>query len=110
MTTSNVPEAALTPEQWRLVETLAQSVTPSQARWLGGYFTGLETGLRSSPSQTVPPMQSAGRKPTILHGPETGNAPQLDRALEATAAAKGLAGPSSDMDDSKVRPTVQEED
>src|SRR3546814_6102647 len=32
MTTSNVPEAALTPEQWRLVETLAQSVTPSQAR------------------------------------------------------------------------------
>src|SRR3546814_454682 len=110
MTTSNVPEAALTPEQWRLVETLAQSVTPSQARWLGGYFTGLETGLRSSPSQTVPPMQSAGRKLTILHGTETGNAAELARALEATAAAKGLVSTSSDMADYKVRQLVQEED
>src|SRR3546814_11097194 len=93
MTTSNVPEAALTPEQWRLVETLAQSVTPSQARWLGGYFTGLETGLRTSPSQTVSPMQSEGRKLTLLHGPETGNAAELAPALEAPGARKGHTSP-----------------
>src|SRR3546814_12031986 len=90
MTTSNVPEAALTPEQWRLVETLAQSVTPSQARWLGGYFTGLETGLRSSPSQTVPPMQSAGRTLTILHGTEKiGRAPCRDRECRSVYISVG---------------------
>src|SRR3546814_6513101 len=110
MSTSNVPESARTPEQCLLVETLAQSVTPSQARWLVGYFTGLETDLRSSPSQTVPPMKSAGRKLTILHGTETGNAAELARALEATAAAKGLVSTSSDMADYKVRQLVQEED
>src|SRR3546814_20394473 len=55
-------------------------------------------------------MQSAGRKLTILHGTETGNAAELARALEATAAAKGLVSTSSDMADYKVRQLVQEED
>src|SRR3546814_9816647 len=55
-------------------------------------------------------MQIAGRKVTILHGTETGNAAELARALEATAAAKGLVSTSSDMADYKVRQLVQEED
>src|SRR3546814_18561162 len=55
-------------------------------------------------------MQSAGLKLTILHGTETGNAAELARALEATAAAKGLVSTSSDMADYKVRQLVQEED
>src|SRR3546814_14100252 len=71
MTTSNVPEAALTPEQWRLVETLAQSVTPSQARWLGGYLTWLGTGLRTSPAKARTPTPSAGPKHHTTNGTKT---------------------------------------
>ena len=110
MTTREVPGAALTSEQWRLVEALAQSLDPAQARWLGGYFTGLDAGLRSPPSQTVSAISSAGRKLTILYGTETGNAAELARALEAATKGKGLACTVSDMADYKVRQLAQEED
>ncbi len=110
MTTRDVPGAALTPEQWRLVEALTQSLGSTQARWLGGYFTGLEAGLRSPPSQAVPAIESAGRKLTILYGTETGNAADLARSLEAAAKGKGLTCALSDMADYKVRQLGQEED
>ncbi|MEZ5656280.1 MAG: assimilatory sulfite reductase (NADPH) flavoprotein subunit [Sphingobium sp.] len=110
MTARDVLGAALTPEQWRLVEALVQSLSPAQARWLGGYFTGLEAGLRSPPSQAVSPIESAGRKLTILYGTETGNAAELARALETAAKGKGLSCSLSDMADYKVRQLGQEED
>lgn len=110
MTARDVSGGALTPEQWRLVEELVQSLDPAQACWLGGYFTGLEAGLRSPPSQAVSPMQSVGRKLTILYGTETGNAAELARALETAAKGKGLSCSLSDMADYKVRQLAQEED
>lgn len=110
MTARDVSGVALTPEQWRLVEELVQSLDPAQACWLGGYFTGLEAGLRSPPSQAVSPMQSVGRKLTILYGTETGNAAELARALETAAKGKGLSCSLSDMADYKVRQFAQEED
>lgn len=110
MTASDMSGAALTPEQWRMVEALAQSLDSAQARWLGGYFTGLEAGLRSPPSQAVSPIQSAGRKLTILYGTETGNAAELARALEKSAKAKGLVCNLHDMADYKVRQLAQEKD
>lgn len=110
MTTRDVPGAALTPEQWQLVEALTQLLDPAQARWLGGYFTGLEAGLRSPPSQAVSSTQSAGRKLAILYGTETGNAAELARSLETAAKGKGLICSLSDMADYKVRQLAQEED
>lgn len=110
MTARDVSGPSLTPEQWRLVEALVQSLAPAQARWLGGYFTGLETGLRLPPSQVVSSMQSASRKLTILYGTETGNSAELARSLEAAAKAKGLDCSLSDMTDYKVRQLAGEED
>jgi|TARA_R100000501_G_C2630870_1_gene126520 sulfite reductase (NADPH) flavoprotein alpha-component len=110
MATSDVPGVALPPEQWRLVEQLSQSLNPAQARWLGGYFTGLEAGLRSSVGQSAPLIQSASRKLIILYGTETGNAAGVARDLETAAKAKGLVCSLSDMADFKVRQLAQEED
>ncbi|MHB9879029.1 assimilatory sulfite reductase (NADPH) flavoprotein subunit [Pacificimonas sp. ICDLI1SI03] len=110
MATSDVPGVALPPEQWRLVEQLSQSLNPAQARWLGGYFTGLEAGLRSSVGQSAPLIQSASRKLIILYGTETGNAAEVARDLETAAKAKGLVCSLSDMADFKVRQLAQEED
>ncbi|HWL46986.1 MAG TPA: hypothetical protein VNQ31_04645, partial [Sphingomonadaceae bacterium] len=45
MTASQFPGAALTAEQWRLVETLGTSLTSDQARWISGYFAGLDAAL-----------------------------------------------------------------
>ncbi len=38
-------EGALTLDQWQLVEGLANTLTPEQARWISGYFAGLDAGL-----------------------------------------------------------------
>jgi sulfite reductase (NADPH) flavoprotein alpha-component len=115
MTVSELPGNALTLEQWRLVDELTRSLGPAEARWLGGYFTGLEAGLRSPPSQAgfpVPatPAPRATRKLTILYGTETGNAAEIVRGLETAAKANGLACELADMASYKVRQLAQEQD
>jgi sulfite reductase (NADPH) flavoprotein alpha-component len=97
----------LTPEQWRQVEDLSQSLDPSQARWLSGFFAGFGAGLRSTSSPQPAPFV---RGPLILYGTETGNAPEIARALEAAAREAGLAPSVADMADYKVRQLGQERD
>ena len=38
-------EGILTLEQWQHAERLAASLSPEQARWISGYFAGLDAGL-----------------------------------------------------------------
>ena len=40
-----VPEGALTLEQWQLLQQLSRTLNPLQARWISGYFAGLDAGL-----------------------------------------------------------------
>lgn len=115
MTASKLPGSALTLEQWPLVEELTRSLTANQARWLGGYFTGLDAGLRLLPSQGIAaeqptPSQVASRTLTILYGTETGNAAEVARDVEKVAATKGLSCTVVDMADYKVRQIAQEQD
>ena len=97
-------------EQWRLVEELTRSLAPMQVRWLSGYFTGLDAGLRLPLPQPVSSIATAARGLTILYGTETGNAAELARSLEAAAKARGLAPVLADMADYKVRQLGQEQD
>ena len=97
-------------EQWRLVEELTRSLAPMQVRWLSGYFTGLDAGLRLPLPQPVSSVATAARGLTILYGTETGNAAELARSLEAAAKARGLAPVLADMADYKVRQLGQEQD
>lgn len=104
-------EGALSLEQWQLVENLAQSLTPSQARWISGYFAGLDAGLlRSGGGEIEPIVVPQGRTLTILYGTETGNSRDLAKALAASATERGLAPKLLDLSAYKVRQLKDEQD
>ena len=104
-------EGALSLEQWQHVEALSRSLTPAQARWISGYFAGLDAGLLRGGQGDGPAAPAPqGRTLTILYGTETGNARDLGKALAAAAAARGLSPQLSDMADYKVRSLKDEQD
>jgi sulfite reductase (NADPH) flavoprotein alpha-component len=106
-----VHEGALSLEQWQLLERLAKTLKPEQARWVSGYFAGLDAGLLRGGGgefDTVQPPQ--GRTLTILYGTETGNSRDLAKALAAAATERGLSPKLSDLSDYKVRQLKDEQD
>jgi sulfite reductase (NADPH) flavoprotein alpha-component len=104
-------EGALSLEQWQLLEQLAQTLTSEQARWISGYFAGLDAGLlRGSGAEIAPVQAPQGRTLTILYGTETGNARELAKALGAAASERGLLSKTADMADYKVRALKDEQD
>jgi sulfite reductase (NADPH) flavoprotein alpha-component len=104
-------EGALSVEQWSHVEALARSLTAPQARWISGYFAGLDAGLARGGAVEAPAAPAPqGRTLTILYGTETGNSRDLGKALAAAAAERGLSPQVSDMSDYKVRQLKDAED
>jgi sulfite reductase (NADPH) flavoprotein alpha-component len=105
-------EDAFSVEQWGHVEALTGTLSPQQARWISGYFAGLDAGLMRAGGAPVavasaPPQ---GRTLTILYGTETGNARDLAKALGAAAEGRGLSPRVSDLADYKVRQLKDEQD
>jgi sulfite reductase (NADPH) flavoprotein alpha-component len=106
-----IHEGALSLEQWQLVEGLARTLSAEQARWVSGYFAGLDAGLfRAGGSELAPIAAPQGRTLTILYGTETGNCRDLAKLLAKAAAERGLAPRLSDLSDYKVRQLKDEED
>jgi len=106
-------EGALSVDQWQHVEALARSLTPAQARWISGYFAGLDAGLMRAgggAGEALAAPAPQGRTLTILYGTETGNARDLGKALAAAASAKGLSPQVFDMADYKTRNLKDEQD
>jgi sulfite reductase (NADPH) flavoprotein alpha-component len=104
-------EGALGLEQWRLVEALAKTLTGEQARWISGYFAGLDAGLlRGSGASLDPRAEPEGRSVTILYGSETGNGRALAKQLGTMAGERGLGAKLADMADYKVRQIGREQD
>ena len=104
-------EGTLTLEQWQLVESLAKTLTPEQARWISGYFAGFDAGLLGgSAGGAASVVAPQGRTLTILYGTETGNSRDLAKALAASATERGLAARLADMGDYKVRSLKDEQD
>ncbi|MCA1652616.1 MAG: assimilatory sulfite reductase (NADPH) flavoprotein subunit [Sphingomonadales bacterium] len=95
-----------------IVETLSGSVTPEQARWLSGYFAGLEAGIARQGGAAAPPLgtTSPTRTLTVLHGGETGNSAGLARAFVASASARGLHATVADLASYKPRQLKAEQD
>lgn len=106
-----VHEGALSLEQWDKVEALARSVTAEQARWISGYFAGLDGGLlRAGGGELQAVAAPQGRTLTILYGTETGNARDLAKTLGVAASERGLSPKVADMADYKVRGLKDEQD
>ncbi|HEX8668588.1 MAG TPA: assimilatory sulfite reductase (NADPH) flavoprotein subunit [Allosphingosinicella sp.] len=104
-------EGALTLEQWQHVEALARSLSPVQARWISGYFAGLDAGLlRGGDAQPPAAPAPQGRTLTILYGTETGNSRDLGKSLATAASERGLSPQLFDMADYKVRNLKDEQD
>lgn len=107
------PQGALTLEQWQQVHALASTLTAEQARWISGYFAGLDAGLLrgGAPAGAIAaPAQAQGRTLTILYGTETGNSTALAKDLAAAAQAKGLSPELFDMSNYKPRRLKDEQD
>jgi sulfite reductase (NADPH) flavoprotein alpha-component len=111
------PQGSLGIEQWQQVQALTRSLAPEQARWLSGYFAGLDAGLQRGAQQGFPitPIVEAApavasRTLTILYGTETGNAAELAKALAASAKESGLATEAVDMASYKPRKLGEEQD
>ena len=106
-----VNEGMLSLEQWEVLEGFAKTLTPEQARWISGYFAGLDAGLLRSGGNDIAPLQAPqGRTLTILYGTETGNSRDLAKALAANAAQRGLSPKVSDLAEYKVRQLKDEQD
>jgi len=104
-------EGTLTPEQWAHVEALGLTVSAEQARWISGYFAGLDAGLaRLGGSGAAPAAAPQGRTLTILYGTETGNGRALAKDFAEAAAKRGLTPKVADMADYKVRSLKDEQD
>lgn len=104
-------EGILTLEQWQHVEGLATSLSPEQARWISGYFAGLDAGLLRSGGVGIAPVAAPrARTLTILYGTETGNCRELARGLAASVRERGLATTVADMSDYKLRQLKDEQD
>jgi sulfite reductase (NADPH) flavoprotein alpha-component len=105
-------EGALTLEQWQLIEQLSRTLSPAQARWISGYFAGLDAGLARAGVIETPVLEAPAqsRTLTILYGTETGNSRDLGKALAAAASAKGLSPQVYDMSDYKTRALKDEQD
>jgi sulfite reductase (NADPH) flavoprotein alpha-component len=106
-----VYEGALSLEQWQLLERLAKTLKPEQARWVSGYFAGLDAGLLRGGGGEFDTVQAPqGRTLTILYGTETGNSRDLAKGLAAAATERGLSPKLSDLSDYKVRQLKDEQD
>ncbi|HEX9947064.1 MAG TPA: flavodoxin domain-containing protein, partial [Allosphingosinicella sp.] len=105
------PADTLSLEQRRLVEALSGSVTPEQARWISGYFAGLEAGIaRLADGAPAAGPAAATRTLTVLHGGETGNCAGLARSFAAAALAQGLTAEVVEMARYKPRRLKEEQD
>ncbi len=109
------PEGALTLEQWQLLQQLSQTLSPAQARWISGYFAGLDAGLLmagmpQAPAAPVLQPASQARTLTILYGTETGNSTELAKALSEAARQRGLSPEVFDMASYKTRRLKEEQD
>jgi sulfite reductase (NADPH) flavoprotein alpha-component len=121
MIISDLQKPPLSHEQWELITSLADTLTPHQTAWVSGYFAGLDRAARTAAIDPAklhsPPAATtrAGAKSqagtiTVLYGSETGNSAEVARILAERGKAQGLEIVAIDMADYKPRRLKDEQD
>jgi sulfite reductase (NADPH) flavoprotein alpha-component len=123
--TKLLPGPALSEDQWQQISSLATSLSPEQATWISGYFSGVSDSFRlgthggtavadialaERPPAATPASAVASRTLTVLYASETGNSAALAKALAQDAKAQGIAAHAASMADYKVRALKDEQD
>jgi len=118
MTLSTMPDMGIKDNDRESIRTLARSLTPEQALWVGGYLAGaaeMRSELMALTGETSSVISRArtGPSPTatlkILYASETGNAAALARDLEEKAAGLGIKASAEDLARYKSRALKDEE-
>lgn len=116
------PGPTLSEDQWQQISSLATTLSPEQATWISGYFSGvsdsfrLRTGSATAVMEKAPPAfaapapAAATRTLTVLYASETGNSTALAKALAQDAKAQGINASAVSMADYKVRGLKDEQD
>lgn len=100
----------LNDEQTRQLESLAGTLSPSQAMWVRGYLAGLHAGTETAVPATSVAAASTGPGPlAILFGSQTGNAESVARLLQDAMHGQGIDSTLTDMLDYKPRNLKKEE-
>src|SRR3569623_431716 len=116
------PGPALSEDQWQQISSLATPLSPEQATWISGYFSGVSESFRlrtgstvavadkAPPASASPAPVAASRTLTVLYASETGNSTALAKALVQDAKAQGINANAASMADYKVRGLKDEQD
>jgi len=97
MSSSNSP---LPPEKLLQAQNLAVGLTPDQANWLAGFYSGIGFATGGA----VAPAAGAGAKTplTVLYGSESGNAEKLSGTIQKATDKAGFKTKVVNMGDSKA--------
>ncbi len=82
--------AGLDPQLIAQLNQLAQTLSPSQLAWVGGYFSGLSAQGSVQGLPAGIPIGEAGNVLTILYGSQTGHARSVAEELNEAAKEAGL--------------------
>ena len=114
------PGPALSEDQWQQISSLATTLSPEQATWISGYFSGVSdsfrlgtrggTALAEPQAVATPAPAVASRTLTVLYASAPGNSAALAKALAQDATARGINASAASMADYKVRALKDEED
>jgi len=120
--TKVIPGPALSEDQWQQISSLATSLSPEQATWISGYFSGVSDSFRlrtgsatavvekAPPAAATPAPAAPSRTLTVLYASETGNSTALAKALAQDAKTRGINASVASMADYKVRGLKDEQD
>ena len=119
MTLPPLAEVAISDSDREAIRSLARSLTPEQALWVGGYLAGAAeartelVALAGGEASTVISKARANTAQTsvvrILYASETGNAAALAKGIEAKAKAAGLDAVAEDLARYKTRSLKDEQ-
>lgn len=107
----SLDNAPLTDEQIQQLNNLLQGLESWQVEWLSGYLSGYRAAqdAMAEAALTLPELDTAAVKLTILYGSQTGNTEDVAKQLAEKAKQNGIEVTVVDMADYKLKQLKHEQ-